>query len=65
MVILFVLYLILDEKWHKLRANIHKSVIVQFIGWLELIRNWLYFAGRKSVIPAMPIHNEVQHAHSA
>jgi hypothetical protein len=36
--------LILEEKWRKLRANIHQSGIDQFNGLAELSKNWLYFA---------------------
>ena len=35
-------YMILEEKWHKLRANIHQSVPVQFGGLAELEPDWLY-----------------------
>jgi hypothetical protein len=38
-------YLILEEKWHKLRANIHQSVIDQFNGLAQIRKNWLYIKG--------------------
>jgi hypothetical protein len=32
---LFGLFLILCEKWYKLRANIHQTIVVQFNGLTE------------------------------
>src|SRR5687767_14448166 len=49
------LHLILGENWHKLRANIRKSLIDQFSGLGELIENWLYICSQNSDISTIPI----------
>jgi hypothetical protein len=55
---LFLLYLILEEKWHKSRANIYESLIVQFNGWKKLEKNWLYFNPQNGDISTMPVFSK-------
>jgi GntR family transcriptional regulator/MocR family aminotransferase len=51
----FFLYSILEEKRHKLRANTYQSLTVQFNGWTEIFKNWLYWDCQNSDISSMPI----------
>jgi hypothetical protein len=57
--------IILGKNWHKLRANIHKSLIGQFSGLAELYENWLYINHRNNDISMMPVALEVPNAHTA
>ena len=65
--LLFRLQPILGEKWHKLRANIRKSLIDQFNGLAELKQNWLYNDSQNNDICIMPMSQiavEVSNAHT-
>src|SRR5690349_3361267 len=55
---LFYSLLILGEKWHKSRANIHESLIVQSNGWAQLDSNWLYWDFPISDISSIPIFSK-------